>query len=595
MALAPGNLSSYNLAPGQSLADLDLKKKMAYALMQQGMSGEPVQHWTQALARAAQGAMGGYEMYQAEQDDKGDKEKARSIIQALSGGAETAPPTQPGMAPIAPAGSRTPAAALMAPPATANKPIVIGQGGMAKPDAEGVYGSDAVMMPNSTAYGPAIAGIETPGSKDPYAAIGPVTRTGARAYGKYQVMDFNIPTWTKEVLGKEMTPQQFLAAPDAQEQVFNQKFGQGAANPQDAASMWFTGKPAAQGASSRATTPAGVPYGPTGSSYVDSFNKNLGGGPMALTAPQGQPQPQPSAPTGPAPGTAPVGAAVDQPRGGMSDSRRQQLINALTQTRAGGAIGQALFAKEIDREATRARPLNEDEKKIYPGAVAIKASGEPIFPPPSTNVQLSTVANPVLEGVGKGIMDDQKAAKTAARQTIPIIHDARRLLDEGAITGQAADLQLMIRKVGTAFGMSDDKVANTEAFRSAIGNEVLAHIKALGANPSNADRDYIEKVQGGQIKLDEASLRKVLDMTEKYARTTIRNFNADAKKLQAASPEGTYKQIAPLLNFDEPPEYTAPAKPAAPAQAPPPSTAAPTRRAVGGKNYIKRGDQWFEE
>ncbi len=41
----------------------------------QGMSGEPVQHWTQGLARAAQGAMGGYEMYQAEQDDKADKEK----------------------------------------------------------------------------------------------------------------------------------------------------------------------------------------------------------------------------------------------------------------------------------------------------------------------------------------------------------------------------------------------------------------------------------------------------------------------------------------------------------------------------------------
>jgi len=33
-----------------------------------------------------------------------------------------------------------------------------------------------------------------------YNAIGPATSKGNKAYGKYQVMDFNIPNWSKEVI-----------------------------------------------------------------------------------------------------------------------------------------------------------------------------------------------------------------------------------------------------------------------------------------------------------------------------------------------------------------------------------------------------------
>src|SRR5438874_1867734 len=49
----------------------------------------------------------------------------------------------------------------------------------------------------------AIAKNEGSGS---YTQLGPMTKGGAQAYGKYQVMDFNIPTWTKEALGKSLTP-----------------------------------------------------------------------------------------------------------------------------------------------------------------------------------------------------------------------------------------------------------------------------------------------------------------------------------------------------------------------------------------------------
>jgi hypothetical protein len=90
-------------------------------------------------------------------------------------------------------------------------------------------------------YGNSIAKIE-----GDYSSVGPAANAkGQRAYGRYQVMDFNIGPWTKEVLGREMTPAEFLADPAAQDAVFQAKFGQLVAKhgPQKAARAWFTGNP----------------------------------------------------------------------------------------------------------------------------------------------------------------------------------------------------------------------------------------------------------------------------------------------------------------------------------------------------------------
>lgn len=119
----------------------------------------------------------------------------------------------------------------------------------------------------------AIAAIESRGSGD-YSAIGPRTASGDRGYGRYQVMGANIPTWTQAAFGRELTPQQFLANPAAQDAVFDQQFGASVArygNASDAASIWFTGRPLAQGAA------ANDNLGTTGSSYVSRFLNGYSG------------------------------------------------------------------------------------------------------------------------------------------------------------------------------------------------------------------------------------------------------------------------------------------------------------------------------
>ena len=227
---------------------LKLRRRLAEAMMKQGMDASPIGSPWQGLARIAQAMIGGWQLGELERKEKGQQEASDQALLSLLGPAvggtsETVAPTySPG-------------------------PQTTGQ-------------VDAAVAP----FASAIAGIETPGESDPYRAKGPVVQSGDRAYGKYQVMGTNVGPWTKELLGREMTPEEFLNDPQAQEKVFAGKFGQyleKTGNPQDAASMWFTGRPAAQGANRQARDADGNPLGITGQQYVEKFSAGLTqGGPQ---------------------------------------------------------------------------------------------------------------------------------------------------------------------------------------------------------------------------------------------------------------------------------------------------------------------------
>lgn len=163
--------------------------------------------------------------------------------------------------------------------AAAFNPVLgaLGGSGAFPPAPGGSKVADALAgKPNSDSpngnYRDAIASIESAGSGD-YGAIGPTHKKLGRALGRYQVMEANVGPWSKEALGREVTPDEFLRDPSIQDAVFDHRFGgyvQKYGNPQDAASAWFTGKPLAQGANRRDV------LGTTGSAYVSKFSRALG-------------------------------------------------------------------------------------------------------------------------------------------------------------------------------------------------------------------------------------------------------------------------------------------------------------------------------
>ena len=119
-----------------------------------------------------------------------------------------------------------------------------------------------------------ISAVESAGSGG-YSALGKIIESGSlkgdRAYGKYQVMGSNIPSWTKQALGYSMTPQQFLASPQAQEKVFEDQSERNYAkygNWGDVASVWFSDRPLSGNNSSDGNN--------TVPEYVQKVFKNMG-------------------------------------------------------------------------------------------------------------------------------------------------------------------------------------------------------------------------------------------------------------------------------------------------------------------------------
>lgn len=142
----------------------------------------------------------------------------------------------------------------------------------------------------------------------------------------------------------------------------------------------------------------------------------------------------------------------------------------------------------------------------------------------------ATTDRAVLTGSILPKLDESQKAAQAARDEVTAIHRARDQLDAqgGIFTGTGADVRLKLAKAATLLGVpNSDKIVNTEAFGAAIGARVLSLVKGLGAGAgiSNADRDYAAGMAGGNIKLDEGAIRRILEIGETAARSKIDQHN----------------------------------------------------------------------
>lgn len=144
--------------------------------------------------------------------------------------------------------------------ATTTLGAVLGYGGAANDNRSGG---------GISAYAKAIQSIESSGN---YGALGPITRSGDRAYGAYQVMGNNIGPWSQAALGRTMSASEFLTDKGAQDAIFAHRFGgyvdrYGASG---AAQAWFGGP----GSVGKGGAGADI-LGTTGSQYVAKFNSAL--------------------------------------------------------------------------------------------------------------------------------------------------------------------------------------------------------------------------------------------------------------------------------------------------------------------------------
>lgn len=102
-----------------------------------------------------------------------------------------------------------------------------------------------------------------------YGARGIPTK-GSRALGAYQIMGFNLPSWSKKVLGRRVSEREFMSSPKIQDQIaagvlrgYYNKWGAGGA-----AAAWYGG-PGAGAKYARGVRNKGKQYGgPSIAKYV---------------------------------------------------------------------------------------------------------------------------------------------------------------------------------------------------------------------------------------------------------------------------------------------------------------------------------------
>lgn len=119
-----------------------------------------------------------------------------------------------------------------------------------------------------------------------YGIKGPYNKKQGYPLGKYQIMEANLPSWSKEALGRSVGSEEFLQSPELQDQVATyqmQKLYNKYGNWDDVASAWLTGRPRSK------TGGAKDVYGTEAPEYIRRFRAALGQTGGGVSAPSGPP------------------------------------------------------------------------------------------------------------------------------------------------------------------------------------------------------------------------------------------------------------------------------------------------------------------
>jgi hypothetical protein len=329
---------------------------------------------------------------------------------------------------------------------------------------------------------------------------------------------------------------------------------------------------------------------------AEAFLKQQAGSREFATAMGNAPQAMPQA--APTNAMAPVGTAASAP---MANAMAAPAVSGELQNKLDQRKRLALIANQdprvkanidiLDKEIARlspAAPTTPTSVSEYNFAVQQGYKGS-LFDfkrdlakagrAPGTTVVLPAQEKAFESGLGAGQSKKILDSKTAAEGALQILQTndvGRSLLQSGAITGAGANffvgLNKALKQGGIDFGYAD-AAANSQAYGSAMAANVGQLIKQFGAGTaiSDADRAYATKAAAGEISMDEAAIRKVLDINDRASRNVIERHNKSVKGIKTNIPlevEIPNAVAPPPAAASQIPTNVAPAQPAAATLAP---------------------------
>jgi hypothetical protein len=459
----------------------------------------------------------------------------------------------------------------------------------------------------------AIGGIESRGQPDPYQAVGAPTKYG-RGLGRYQVVEANIGPWTQAALGQALTPQQYLASPQAQDAVFRHRFGQyvDQFGEEGAARAWFGGPGnvnkgdltdvhkrlsiADYGKSYMAGLQAGTDptrvaaYAPAGTA-TDAPSPAARGGmaipPLAeenpvtpsdiMPAPRVMAEIKPPGGSGVVPGAAPATPASaapgayrpPEPVPPVEMRRIPPTPDEVRATRALIIDPENQAAAYLLQQAQAERKRMEESEKIryqadvnrYEGQRKEKETwlaGEENRQEERKKRQeadaLRAAYGNLPEPVRKHLEESTTTAKTAAG-AIEAARDARVAMEAGTVFGAGAEYKLQLYRAAAAAGNEDAQriVAATQTFNTSLGPIIQATIKAYaGKDVSSSELKFVTGMAGGDISRDKLSAERMLNIAERAANETLRSHKATVDTMLGGQVSTAHPVLRSLYGVREP-------------------------------------------
>ena len=192
--------------------------------------------------------------------------------------------------------------------------------------------------------------------------------------------------------------------------------------------------------------------------------------------------------------------------------------------------------------------LNEDNKVV---AVRFNESGKAwdetsqsfveasdlglVQPAPSVQ-KVIDASNKMVEALAdesvKDVVQLRDKARTA-KTKLDVLNRQLDRLEGGMPTGITADIQLGLSRIGQLLNMPyNPELVNAQEYMMEVANLVKQEIKAFGSGASitDADREYTQRMVGGDISQQAEALEKMLKIYKEAAEGTIKEYNGVIEK-----------------------------------------------------------------
>jgi hypothetical protein len=600
-------LIDYLIQPGEMMTpeSIDRKRKLALLLQQKGTDTSPVQHWSQGAARLSDALFGALDEVRADKAEKNNSTAINKVMEGLlgqAGGSDASAPATPSTASSMPAGGGGDYFSNMAYRESANNPNAVNKGSGATGLYQFMPGTWRGLMEKYPNLGLTFDGLKDP--QQQRVAMERFTQDNAAALKNagLPVNEATLALAHQQGAGGAI---KLLSNPDAPAaQIVGVKAVTGNGGDPNMTAGQFANhvtsyygyggqKQPVQTAQAAQAAPADVPA--------------PGAQPAEYQIPGGQPQQ-----AAPAQGMDRLGMmrqisamwpymnesqrqqvqmimqAIPKP---MTPLERAQLQNAENQNKlfpyqeaeAKGKValipgqieGQTITNQkglsdltDAQRKQQGFRPLVDPQERARYGIDPSDKTPYQVDPygkmdavgRPTTNINTTP-------GPSKQVFEEvstRAGEARAAAQSLPAFQEASRLINSGNITlGAGADMRVGMQKIGALFGLDATAASNAETFQSAMAPVVLGLVKGLGAGSgiSNADRDFAAAAAGGNIKLEPATIRRLIDIGTRAAQAKVDMHNA---MIDEVYPEGQQEngQVRSLFRVKVPP-FVPPPPPAA--------------------------------